>query len=404
MHDRVNSSCNCAKPLKESRPLHRTKVLLWMSRVSTYGRRVLAGVSRFCREREVEWRLYGEPSEVAHPTGPLEGFRPHGAIVNRGHIKPEQAEWLADVPFPVVNVSPTPIAGNVLVVPDDLAVGRLGAEHFLERSFTRFAFVRIGYDVKGLRREEGYRRCLREAGYQVDEFHLEWGFEPRSWAEDIAGCGRWLERLARPVACFCSNDMAAGRVIEACRAHKLRVPGEVGVLGVNDNPLICEFTSPPLSSVGLDADRLGYQAAVTLHAMLAGQDVPPVRRLAPRSVVVRASTDIMMVDDPVVLQAVAHIRDNIATCRTVDDLLEALPVSRRDLERRFRRTMHCGPWEEIRRLQLRRARSLLGETDLTLDEIGRLCGLGNAKRLGEVFRKQLSTSPTRYRRSVRGTA
>lgn len=382
--------------------MHRKKIFLEMSRVSTYGRRVLAGVSRYCRERQMPWRFYCEPIEVAHPTGPLEDFHPDGAIVNRGHIGEVSASWLAGASFPVVNVAVAPIPGAVQVIPDDEAIGAAAAEHFRERNYTHFAFAGFQRDPWESLRFRGFAARLAQEGFEPRTLVLEWGYEKKQWERRMATCGRWLRSAVKPVAIMAGNDMAGGIVIESCRYHDIKVPEEVGVVGVNDNPLICQFTAPPMSSVPIDGDLLGYTAAETLGAMIAGGQPPPVCRMPPRPVATRQSSDVMMVDDPVVARAVAYIRENISTCRSVDDLLEALPVSRRDLERRFARSLRRGPWQEIRRMQLKRARSLLSETDLSLERIGRLCGLGNAKRLGEVLRKELGVSPTRYRARCRG--
>jgi LacI family transcriptional regulator len=86
----------------------------------------------------------------------------------------------------------------------------------------------------------------------------------------------------------------------------------------------------------------------------------------------------------------------------VEDVLRAVPVSRRSLERRFRATLERGLGEEIRRVHLERAKDLLATTALSVAEVAERAGFSSVHYLSRVFRQETGQTPTAYRRPFRG--
>ena len=119
--------------------------------------------------------------------------------------------------------------------------------------------------------------------------------------------------LSKPVAVLADHDVAAHDLADMCQLLGLRVPDEVAILGVDNDELECQLAFPPLSSVAIPAERIGFEAATLLDRMLSGQRVsneavylPPVR------VVTRHSTSMFAVDDPIVTAALHYIRNHLA--------------------------------------------------------------------------------------------
>jgi LacI family transcriptional regulator len=79
-------------------------------------------------------------------------------------------------------------------------------------------------------------------------------------------------------------------------------------------------------------------------------------------------------------------------------VLREVPVSRRWLERRFRKLLGRGMWQEIRRVHLERAKSLLVETELAMTAVAERSGFSDAKQLSLVVRQETGLTPTAYRR------
>lgn len=157
-----------------------------------------------------------------------------------------------------------------------------------------------------------------------------------------------------------------------------------------------------LSSVVLPTERIGYEAAGLLDRLIAGAKAPdrPVL-LPPTGVAIRQSSDILAVDDPEVAAAVRLIHQQGHRPIQVDDILPEVPVSRRSLERRFRKLLNRSIAEEIRRVHLDRARDMLADTELSMSEIAEHAGFTNARHLSVAFRQQLGSTPSAYRRRFR---
>jgi LacI family transcriptional regulator len=122
-----------------------------------------------------------------------------------------------------------------------------------------------------------------------------------------------------------------------------------------------------MSNIDQSPLRVGREAAALLDRLMSGRRAPvrPIH-VPPVGVVQRQSTDTAAVDDPLVANALRHIRDHSREALKVSDLQKALFVSRRSLEHRFTQALGRTPAVEIRRARLEHVRRLLIETDLPL--------------------------------------
>ena len=135
----------------------------------------------------------------------------------------------------------------------------------------------------------------------------------------------WLQSLEKPVGLLAANDARARHVLEACRTANLRVPEDVAVLGVDNDDIMCELTTPPLSSIEQGARSVGYQAAALLDRLMAGKTVRRLRRnVPPERVVTRCSTDILAIADSDVTAAIAYIREHACDPPSVQDVVSAV--------------------------------------------------------------------------------
>jgi LacI family transcriptional regulator len=252
-------------------------------------------------------------------------------------------------------------------------------------------------------RQVGFADRLHEAG-----FNCAVHFSPhtfglrRPWQDDIVPLRAWLARLAPPVGIFAVNDFRARLIIDACDLAELNVPAEVGIVGVDNDQMMCEFSKPELSSIECNWQRVGYEAAHTLHRMLLGEKPGPECRIAPREVVGRSSTAVTVTEDPRLLLAVTFIRDHIGEVFGVERLLEVSDVSRRKLEQLFHAEMRVTPYQYLCQKRVDRAKMLLqAESALKFKQISRLCGFRDSRRFRLVFLRIEGQTPARYRASFR---
>jgi LacI family transcriptional regulator len=313
-------------------------------------------------------------------------------------------ETIKALGVPAVNVSGVSVDLDLpSVVSDDEAIGRLGAEHFLDRGFRNFGyFGRMKDAWYSVRRAEGFQRTLEREGFSCSIHDAGQPSLTEGILEKDEGASRWLTSLPRPVGILCCDDRFGQHVIGLCLELGISVPDEVAVLGVDNMAVICELTNPALSSVPHGGERSGYEAAALLDRLMAGQEPPREPILVPpQPVVVRRSSDIVAVVDAQVAQAVRFIRAHASDSIYVQDVLKHVGLSRRMLERRFVKSLGRTPAAEIVRAHWERARALLCETSLPVREVARLSGFTSAKHMAAVFRQKHDPSPLEFRRYAR---
>jgi len=216
----------------------------------------------------------------------------------------------------------------------------------------------------------------------------------------------WLKRLPKPVGILACNDNRGRQVLDACAAAELAVPEQVAVVGVDNDDVLCDLADPPLSSVQPDAVRIGFEGAAALDRMIrSGKPAPRrVRSVSPRQLVVRRSSDVLAVDDPVVSSALKIIQREACVGLNVEKLLDQMTISRATLERRFERFLGRSPKDEILRLRLGRVRELLSESEDTLAQIADATGFSSVAHLSVSFKNATSLSPGAFRRRHQSAA
>ena len=209
----------------------------------------------------------------------------------------------------------------------------------------------------------------------------------------------WILTLPKPCAVFACTDDRCRQLAEACKRADVKVPEEAALLGVDNDELVCEFASPPLSSIVLNIEKSGYDAAAVLRRMMQGEIIGEltVPIPAPR-VITRQSTDVIAVNDPVTANALSYIREHYRKGISVEDISRAAGVSRRVLEIRFRKVMNRSVYEEVLRLRMNQACLLLAETNLSIAQVSEALNYEEIKYFSRAFKQVTGTSPLAYRK------
>lgn len=386
----------------ESVTIRTAHIGLMFDNGTSYCRGVLRGIKRYAASRS-EWVLLPFVPE-ARTLRTLEKFGIDGLIT--WVYDSALVERLMGQPRPWVSVcGVTPDRGVPRVGPDDGAIGRLAASHLLDCGLRQFGFIGHAQHAGSARRELGFRHAIEAAGFTVSTFHergpQQFDARVHGWASN-AGFRSWLLALPSPVGVATFYDMWGLQLAEACREAGLRVPEDVAIVGMGNDDLLCELARPSLSSVSVPTEQIGFDAAALLDRIMAGSPPPegPIV-LPPTEVVARQSTDILAILDPEVVAALRLIRRERHRPIRVVDVLREVPVSRRSLERKFRKILNRGVSEEIRRVQLEHAKSLLASTDLPMSVLAQRAGFSNAKHLSVAFRAETGQTPTSYRGQFR---
>jgi LacI family transcriptional regulator len=364
-------------------------------------RMMLTGVARYMQEHE-PWAVYLKPIgvEKSLPTW-LQNWQGDGIIAA---VNDPEINVLTSRNIPIVDIMGVLHAEGVpLVHTNDRSVGRLGAEHLLERGFKSLAFVEYEGQFWSQHRRAGFVEAAAKQGLNCQVYTLPMpgpgSGGPETWEAQQQGLSEWLIGLSKPTGIMTTNDLLGQQLLEACLRKRIRVPEELAVVGADDDEPICRIASPPLSSVIINDHQRGYEAAALLDRMMNGQKAPtkPVF-VEPAGVVARASTDIMAIDEGFVVKALRFLREHACDRIYVEDVVKVVPVSRSVLERRFRKAVGRSINNEIVRLRINKAIELLTETELEMKAIARRAGFGTQSYMNAVFQAKLNKTPGSYRK------
>ena len=197
------------------------------------------------------------------------------------------------------------------------------------------------------------------------------------------------------------NDFRGRQVIEGCLQAGLRVPDDVAVVGVDEDRLLCELANPPMSSVVLNLERAGYQAAELLDGLMSGRVRQPQRILVEAMwVIPRRSTDVVAIEDRHVAAAARFIRDHCREAITVTDVVSKSGISRRSLEIRFQQLLGRSIRQQIQQTRLAWSKRLLLETNLSAEKVAQVSGFSSLSYMSSVFHRELGTTLTDFRRQL----
>lgn len=389
---------------KSPTPPKPRRIALLIESSRAYGRECLLGVARYIR-------THG-PWEILHLERDLDGklpkqvleWGPTGLLTRIDSPTFFKAVDALKLPTVDLRGAHRPSYGAIFDT-DHVAVARLAFDHLRDLGFRNYAYCGYpGVDFSDAR-QEAFTQFVEEYGFGLSCFvpgrRLSGDEVSRreSMGElEAAGISEWVRKLPAPTAIFACNDIRGRQVLSACLDVGVRVPDEVAVVGVDDDEVICELSKPPLSSVEPDAERLGFEAAAMLDRLLDGEDAPEETLLiAPRGLRARQSSETSAIDDTSVALALQLIRDRACEPLRMRDLVQEVGVSRSTLERRFRVLLGRSPSAQIEYVRMRRAKTLLVETDYKLSRVAKATGYQSAAQLVNAFKRLFGMTPGAYR-------
>ncbi len=385
------------------------RILLQINSSRIYGRSLFKGIINYAKNH-TNWLFWHEIPYYLGKTNSqtrfkkIKAWKPDGIIIREAHTI-EQLFALK---------KPTIVCPNVIVQPnlkkqmskypgiltDCGEIGKMAAAYFLEKGYKNFAFTGYKKSKWSALREQSFCESIEKAG--LNTFTLS---TPANWSTDQAKghLSQWLKELPKPVAVMACNDDRGLEVIETCKSIKLHVPEEVAVLGVDNDVIVCEMANPTLSSIVINAEKAGYDAAKLLHQMISKEapKQPEDILVLPQYVQNRQSTDITAIDDTDVAQALNFIRNNVHQNLQVNDVVNSACLSRRNLELKFRRTIGRSIHFEIRRMRAESISRMLLETNLPIYQIALEFGFNDPVNIARFFRKEMGLSLHEYRKQYK---
>lgn len=390
-------------------PAHRHVVLL-LDATNPYQRKIAQGVATYAHQQgNWSFDVVQDPCENLPylMNDPLESpatgkWLADGIIVHCPSRKAANAIRKLKMPIVGIELEYAEIASEWSVpcfATDNDAIGRMGAEELIRRGLKHLAFCGVP-STRLTRwselRQAAFEQSAREAGLSCSIFPAVPATKTKKTLHEQLA--KWLASLEKPVGLMASYDVRARHILTTCRKLGILVPEEIAVLGVDNDELMCELTSPPLSSIEQGARRMGYEAASLLDRLMSGQKTERLRFVVPpEGIVSRRSSDALAIDDPDVAAAFRFIAAHACEGIRASDVVNAVAISRSALMSRFKailgRTIHA----EIQRVQIARVRQLMTATDLPLNRVAIETGFRYLQQMIAAFRRHTGQTPGEYR-------
>lgn len=365
-----------------------------------YDSQVVLGVAAFAREQR-GWEIFVEEQPSGSRRLPnLSAWDGHGVIANfdqPGVERQVRASGLPVVAFGGIGSAP----GVSYVATNNESIARLAARHLRDRGFRNFAF--FGYTPNPFNcwsaaRESAFILEITAAGGSCSTLCLPED-STHKWSVFVGKILRWIESLPKPVGIFAATDRRSKSLLTACRTGGVRVPDDVAVIGVDNDPLLCELSHPPLTSIEQGAREVGYQAAKWLHRLMTRARNPRQFVIEPVGIIARASTEILAVDDADAASAFRIIRECACDGLTPEEVCRRIGRSRSGLEARFKDRFHSTLAAKIMDVRLDRAHDQVLHTRFPLKVVADQCGFSSVQHMTTYFRKRLGRTPAAIRKS-----
>ena len=327
------------------------------------------------------------------------GWKGDGIIALSSTETSPLAGFLRRARIPVVDLSPgTSNSRFSHVKPDNVAIGRTAGEEMLGRGFVRFGFFVTADAAVVLERMQGFRSTVDRPGLDFHVLDYSEMYCRHEFHAIIPRLGRHLKKLPKPIAIMAQFDADANVVVRACLDAGLRVPEDVAVIGVDNDPIHCRLGLVPLSSVVSNLEQVGYRGAQVLDSMMNGEPRPkePIL-IAPGGVVVRRSTDVLAAEDNAVSRALAFIAGHLQDRIPVKDIVAASGVSRSVLFAKFAKQLGHSVHQELLRQRVAKAKIMLSTTDEKTSIVAAKCGLAGHKGLWSAFRCIEGMTPSQFK-------
>ena len=387
------------------------RVAIVAERDRAFSRELCCGIAD-AASRENGWMLEFVDADSLKRTQALRGF--DGVIARV--VNDTMATRLAATGLPVVDVFCNKRYPNFgFVDGNQAAIARKAAEHFLARRFTSFAYcgyegqrysdVRCNTFVEILK--EHYLPCSvfktpRRAivKYNASLMHGE----DVNLGADVRRLAQWLVRLPPRTAVFCCNDLRAWQVLSICRDENIAVPDNLVVLGVDNDPLVCSFVTPSISSIDNSGRRIGEASVAVLSQMLSSKEAranPPSVCVEPGEVVQRRSTETYAFAQTWISDALVYISRNAEKRLTADDIAVFVGKSLRTVEDGFRKALGRTVQQELIASRLSVAKRLLANTTFPVADVSARSGFASAQYFCRVFKTHIGTTAESWREQNR---
>jgi len=381
------------------------KILVLIDTSTEFSRRFLTGLIRFSNENG-PWIFYRLPAyykTLYGEKGIVERIKEWKIDAVIAQWEYEEIDFLEKLNIPVFLQGYKNVSDRFSKISGDFnSAGIMAARFFHKRRFTNFAY----YGDKGYfwskARAESYRREVEKLGGNYFYFESEI-LNSMQWSRSHIELDEWLLSLPKPVALFACDDNFALQVTEMCKVNNIDIPGELSLLGVDNDELICNLSHPSISSIVTDDENGGYLTGRKLYQHILNKNNHPFNIvIEPIRIELRQSTEKYNVSINYLTDVIDYIEEHITSNITIGELTRIVFLSRRNLENKFREATGTSIYQFILDKKMDYITHELLNTDKSLLDIAIDIGFKDVRSLYRNFKKYKGDTPTSFRKKFSG--
>jgi LacI family transcriptional regulator len=389
------------------------KVAFAHSNISHNTQGIMAGITEYIRDKG-DWDLIIWADASFESLNFLKERGCRGAFANIQTST--KAQQLQQIGMPVIAFN---ALQNMLSLPyisaDPDQIAQVAYDYFKSKKFTHFGFFGLTEARWSIERMESFSRCIEKDGHTLHTY--KGGPLPiksesiplaKLWIDMILNKGQqplleWLTTLPKPIAILVGNDILACHLSNVAAEAGLNIPDEIALLGIDDDQALCNLCNPPLSSIAFNFKKAGYDAALLMDEIISGRQTLKGQwiKIQTAGVKERGSTDICAVDDEDIIKALKYIRSHSGTPLQVEDIADYICISKRTLQMKFQKALGRSIHEEIIKAHVEIAKSLLIETNLSIEAIALRSGFHYSSNMRRAFLDITGMLPHKYRQTHR---
>lgn len=366
------------------------KILILVDYSTEFSRRLFKGLIQFAQDAD-QWSIYRISAyykSIYGEEGIVERAKIWGAdfiIAQWDYLSASSIEELG-IPVFFQNYKEEG-KGFSTIIGDYLEIGKMAANFFIQRRYKNFAFYGNKGFMWSLERAKGFRQEIEKAGGNYFYFESEDLNETHQENERVQ-LENWLISLPKPVAIFACDDSFAIQISEICKIKGINIPEDASLLGVDNDELICNLSDPPISSIVLDAERGGYDLGRNIQRLLKIGEYQTFNiTINPIRVEIRKSTEKYNIKNEYILEVVNYVRENFHLDLNINTLAKLVPLSRRNLEVKFKEEMGISIYQFIINLRIENLVFLLINTDLSIPDIIFKSGFNDYSNAYRIFKR-----------------
>ncbi|MDD2246298.1 MAG: XylR family transcriptional regulator [Proteiniphilum sp.] len=377
------------------------KILILIDYSSEFSRRLLKGLIQYSKEHG-PWIFYRLPAyykTLYGEEGIVEWAKEWEADAIIARWDQEGANLLATLNIPILLQNykeRSPYFSNL--TGDYIGTGQMAAKFFIKRRYRNFAFYGNKGVVWSRERAEGFWKEVEKAGGNYYYFESE-NLNGEQWSKSHIQLDEWLLSLPKPVGLFACDDSFALQVSEICKINNIKIPEDISLLGVDNDELICNLSDPPISSIMTDVEKGGYEAGRLIDRFIKKEITEPFDIIIqPTRFELRKSTEKYDISNEYISEIVNFIEDNFTIDINIDSFSKMVPLSRRNLEVKFKDEMGISIYQFILSCRIDYFAHLLLTTNRTLFDLALESGFNDCKNISRIFKKMKGCTPIEYRK------